>query len=55
MWDGLISDLRTYSVTELKELVSTIRIKNYSWEIGKQKSGIPGINVTYLLGHPEQK
>ncbi len=52
MWDGLISDLRTYSVAELQKLVSTVKAENYSWEIGKQPSGVPGINITYLVGYP---
>ncbi len=54
MWDGLISDLRTYSVAELRELVSPIKTENYSWEIGKQKSGVLGMNITYLIGCPDK-
>lgn len=54
MWDGLVSDLRTYSVDELQKLVSTVKADNYSWEIGKQPSGVPGINITYLVGYPAE-
>ena len=49
LWDGVVSSLRTYSVKEMEELVGKLNGKeNYSWEIGKLKSG-PGV-LLYLLG-----
>jgi hypothetical protein len=49
LWDGVVSSLRTYSVKEMKELVSKLNgTENYNWEIGKVKSG-PSV-ILYLLG-----
>ena len=49
LWDGVISSLRTYSVNEMKMMVSSLeRYETYDWDIEKVKSG-PGI-VLYLLG-----
>jgi len=52
-WDGLISALRTYSLTEMKELVKSLdKTEKYDWEINKIKSG-PG-KIIYLLGTPKR-
>jgi len=49
LWDGVVSSLRTYSVKEMKELVSKLNgTEKYNWEIGKVKSG-PSV-ILYLLG-----
>lgn len=49
LWDGLVSSLRTYSITEMNSLVNSLNgAENYDWEIDKVKSG-PGV-VLYLLG-----
>ncbi|MBK7650952.1 MAG: hypothetical protein IPJ20_09695 [Flammeovirgaceae bacterium] len=48
-WDGIVSLLRTYSVKEMKELVSQLnQADSYTWDIGRMKSG-PGA-ILYLLG-----
>jgi hypothetical protein len=50
-WDGLVSALRTYSVTELNSLVDRLEHKErFIWETGTLKSG-PS-TITYLLGVP---
>jgi hypothetical protein len=51
MWDGFVSNLRTYSVRELHELVETVGSQGYEWEIGKAPS-IGGSRVTYAIGTP---
>lgn len=49
LWDGVVSSLRTYSIKEMKDLVSKLEgQENYEWDIGKIKSG-PGV-LLYLLG-----
>ncbi|MBO0324253.1 hypothetical protein J0X14_18225 [Muricauda sp. CAU 1633] len=49
LWDGVVSSLRTYSVTEMEDLVSKVKNnETYHWEIGREKSG-PGV-MLYLLG-----
>lgn len=53
LWDGVVSSLRTYSVKEMRMLVSEINGKQtYEWEIRKLKSG-PG-KILYLLGYRKQ-
>jgi len=52
LWDGVISCLRTYSISELKELVKSLEgNERFSWEINTVKSG-PG-NILYLMGIPK--
>jgi hypothetical protein len=51
MWDGLVSNLRTYSVTELGKLVEQIGSQRFHWRIGRIRSIGPS-RVTYLIGTP---
>ncbi len=53
VWDGIISNLRTYSPAELNSLTGSIKISGYKWEYGRLK-GRFGTRVTYLLGYPEK-
>ncbi len=48
-WDGIVSSLRTYSVEEMKNLISELDNKDdFEWEVGRIRSG-PGF-ILYLLG-----
>jgi hypothetical protein len=53
-WDGLVSNLRTYSIAELQSLVNSIDGKGYTWEIGAQPVKSRGMTgeITYLTGYP---
>jgi len=52
MWDGLVSVLRTYSISELEQMTQAIDADGYRWEIGRVK--VKGsLNVIYLLGYPD--
>ena len=52
-WDGIVSSLRTYSVSEMNELISNLEnSETFDWETGRMKSG-PG-TVLYLLGTPKK-
>lgn len=54
LWDGVVSSLRTYSVSEMQNLVSTLNQgDSFDWKIGKQTSG-PG-KILYLIGTPKTK
>lgn len=54
LWDGVVSSLRTYSVKEMREMVSALdNTEQFTWEIGKKRSG-PGV-ILYLLGTPNPK
>lgn len=51
LWfDGWMSCLRSYSHTELHELVRSLPEENYRWRVGTQSDGF--LPVTYLIGHP---
>ena len=52
MWDGLVSNLRTYSPVELRGIADTIQRSGYRWRAGR----VPSIGlsrVTYLVGWPK--
>ena len=51
-WDGLVSQLRTYTVAELNEFTSALRAPDYTWETGL--IAIPRLpaGVPYLIGRP---
>lgn len=53
-WDGMVSNLRTYSQEELSEMVETLSAPDYMWQIGCLPG--PGRHrppVTYLIGQPD--
>lgn len=50
LFDGMVSCLRTYSVSELSEMVEDLR--GYEWEIGEEKVAFSPVPVTYLIGYP---
>jgi hypothetical protein len=50
-WDGFVSNLRTYSVEELRDLVEQTVDDRYEWRIGRERSlGVS--RVTYAIGTP---
>ncbi len=51
MWDGFVSNLRTYSVAEIKGLVRQVGNQRYEWKIGRARS-IGLSRVTYAIGVP---
>jgi hypothetical protein len=53
LWEGLVSQLRTYSVRELKDLTSDLRSPDYTWEAGLIKVPRLPAGTPYLLGRPE--
>jgi hypothetical protein len=51
MWDGAVSNLRTYSVHELRHMTSLDDDTDYEWRIGQVRSlGLS--RVTYAVGLP---
>lgn len=49
-WDGTVSNTRTYTVSDMDELLEGFDSDNYQWEKGTIKS--KGGNKLYLLGMP---
>lgn len=50
LWDGIVSWLRIYSESELRELVTSFAAEPYDWEIGKIRLGRLPVHASYLLG-----
>jgi hypothetical protein len=50
-WDGTVSHWRTYSVTELKDLIARLGETRFEWEVGRIGDGRGA--VTYLFGIPQ--
>ena len=48
-WDAVISNIRTYSQKELRQIVGSINCDDYHWEIGR----IDSTQGIYLIGHPK--
>ncbi len=48
-WDGAVSNARTYTLSDLDELISEINEGNYSWKKGLVKG--KGGPKLYLIGH----
>jgi hypothetical protein len=55
MFDGIVSCLRTYSASELTELISGLQDCGYTWEIGEEKAALSAVPVTYLVGYPAEE
>ena len=50
-WDGIASNFRSYSVSELKKMVDDVNRADYAWISGTRKVfGLP--IITYLIGAP---
>jgi hypothetical protein len=51
-FDGIVSCLRAYSPTELRELVRGL--DSYEWDIGEIRGGWSPLRGTYLIGVPRR-
>jgi hypothetical protein len=47
-WDAVISNVRTYSPKELRQIVDSLDCDDYNWEIGR----IDSTQGIYLIGYP---
>jgi hypothetical protein len=53
-WDGVASNLRTYTLDDLRELIAGLEAPDYHWELGSlAKPGYPS-RMPYLLGLPRE-
>ncbi len=51
-WDGAVSNARTYTLSDLDELLADIQSPAYTWEKGTVR-GKAGTKQLYLLGYPK--
>lgn len=54
-WDGVVSNLKTYSPGDLKTMVDEIDSGGYTWEIGTETSREPFFTITYLIGYRKKR
>ena len=52
MFDGIVSQLRTYTPDELRAMTRSLQRPGYRWEIGTVKHPLLPGKVSYLLGLP---
>jgi len=52
-WDGLVSQLRTYSVQEFEEFTRDLQSPEYRWEAGLIEIPRVPAGVPYLIGRPD--
>ena len=52
MFDGVVSQLRTYTADELRGMTKGLRRPGYRWEVGHVKHPLFPGKVSYLLGLP---
>lgn len=50
--DGIVSCLRTYSSSELQNLVESLDRNDFSWQIGSVRAPLSPIPISYLIGLP---
>lgn len=53
MWDYFVSNLRTYSETEMRDLINQLHAPGYQWEIGKLWSKKAKCFIPYLTGYKQ--
>jgi hypothetical protein len=51
-WDNVISCLRTYSASELREMTAKLKSDHYKWEIGALYNPKIPTPYPYLMGYP---
>ncbi len=51
-WDGLVSNLRTYTIDELHSIINTLDDNHFTWKINTVPTSTRQINVTYVIGRP---
>ena len=52
-WDGLVSNLRTYSKEDLEKIIAQLKDNRFDWEIKTMPTLVRPINLTYLIGQPK--
>lgn len=53
LWDGVVSHLRAYSLSELRALAEKVAEPDYDFEVGILKRRL--VRVTYLVGRPSSQ
>lgn len=54
-FDGVVSNLRTYTQGELHAMIRPLQRDGYRWEIGEARHPVLPTKVSYLLGLPQRR
>lgn len=52
VWDGVVSQLRAYTVDELEAMAREVQVEGYAWRAGHLPAGPRPGRWTYLIGVP---
>ena len=52
LWDGVVSQWRAYTVSELEELTRGLGVPRYGWEVGRVAHAFLPAHVTFVIGLP---
>ncbi len=56
VFDAAVSNLRSYTVEELEEMIDSVRSAEFAWEVGTtEMPRLPGLKVTYVFGWRKDK
>jgi hypothetical protein len=55
LWDGVVSHLRAYTVSEFEALVAPFAHSGYVWSVGRRPIPSTHGQVTYLVGYPDPR
>jgi len=58
LWDGTVSVLRSYKVTELEDMLMELKNgKSFNWEVGVKKGSVINCcpDIMYLIGVPNKE
>lgn len=51
-WDGVISTLRTYRAAEIREIIKSIEIPEYRWEVSEERVKGSPLPMLQVVGRP---
>ena len=54
LWDGVVSQLRAYTLAELEALAAAVAPDDYTWRAGSVPIGATPGRLTFLWGHPRR-
>ena len=53
LWDGVVSQLRAYTPTEMLKIAEDSGVEGYRWQAEKISHPSLPLRLTYLVGHPK--
>jgi hypothetical protein len=54
-WEGLVSTLRCYTISELEDMVRSVGADHYRWLIGTTPHATMPVQYSYVIGYPVRR